>query len=49
MAYSVLKYSIVDDEIMLVLVYTIEHEVVIVKMLFPQRDDPARVWERLLI
>ena len=101
MAYSVLKYSIVDDEIMLVLeyyyqisetlgirfekeilsafsrlilnpqhysfidknshrriniegfpymlVYTIEREVVIVKMLFPQRDDPAKVWERLLV
>ncbi len=29
-------------------VYSIEDEKVIVKMLFPQKDDPAKLWERLI-
>jgi hypothetical protein len=29
-------------------IYSIENENVIVKMLFPQKDDPAKLWERLI-
>ena len=29
-------------------VYSIEDDIVIVKMLFPQKDDPAKLWERLI-
>lgn len=30
-------------------VYTIETNNVIVKILFPQKEDPAKLWERLIV
>ena len=48
MHFEVLKYQHVDDEIETLITYCeIQEHRVIVKVLFPIKDDPARLWNML--